>query len=356
MAEDTDKTEEATPHKLIEARKRGQVAKSMEASGIGVMIVAACFLAIMGGGLLLDVILDARFLFSQAGNITLSHNNSIQLLNSLVAHTVSDWWPYIFTLAATSLLLTLSQVGPVFSFHPLKPDFKRINPVEGFKRLFSARMLYEIGKSVIKAAFLSATVIVMFSAIVYKSSLAYDMAPENLLTFLIRLLSPVLWVLIIGSAAIAILDLIYSRRDFKKKMRMSTRDIKEEVKRREGDPLLRSKRKQVQRELNAQLSSLGNIKKADVLITNPTHLAVALKYDRNAMSAPNVIAMTSGDMALKARQIAKTCHIPIIEDRPLARALFKQCKVNAMITPDLFHLIAPIYINLLRTKKTPRDS
>ncbi len=351
MAEDTDKSEEATPHKLLEARKKGQVAKSPEAAGIGVMVAATFFLFIMGGGLLLKVVSDARFLFSQSGNITLSHNNTIQLLNTLTIHTVSNWWPFIFTLLISSFLFTFFQIGPIFSFHPLKPDFKRINPVEGFKRLFSGRMLYEIGKSIIKAAFLTATIAITFLAVTSKSALAYNMSPGNLLRYLIELLSPILWILVIGSAVIAILDLVYSRHDFKKKMRMSTRDIKEEVKRREGDPLMRSKRKQTQKEINAQLSSLGNVKKADVLITNPTHLAVALRYDKKTMNAPNVATKASGDMALKVRQLARNHNVPIIEDKPLARMLFKHCKVHGMVPPDLFHLVAPIYINILRSRK-----
>ncbi len=351
MAEqDFDKSEQPTPYKLQEARKKGQVAKSMEVNSLFILAVAYCLFVTLGWDLVKGLAGLSSFLFSQSANIILSEANYIFLLQQLVAKIRELMWPYLSAMVVVSIGATLIQTGFIWTFFPLKPDVQRLNPVAGFKRLFSMRLLYESAKTFIKLLMFSAVLMTLFHQLLPYSAQAFDMSAVQVLHHLQFWAGKLIFSLLAVLLAVALIDVVYSRRDFTKRMRMSKREVKDEHKKREGDPLLKQKRKQVQKSINAQLVSAGNTTNADVVITNPTHLAVALQYDRATMATPIVVAKGSGDQAQKIKTLARKQGIAILENKPLARALFRHVSVSRPITAELFPQVAQIYIWLYKTK------
>lgn len=345
MADD-NKTENATPFKLEEAKRKGQVPKSLELNSFSVVVSAYLIFFTMGSSMILSLVNIMQYFFSNAATINISSMNLMIIAREAVFHGFSAVWPLWLAIAVITTLMMLAQTGPVFTFHPIKPDFKRLNPIEGFKRVFSIKMLFEAMKTFLKVVILMAIVWWIVVDPLFSAVVIYGMDVAQLYVYLVGRIDS-LWVaLIISFIAIVIGDFIFSRRDYAKKMRMSKQEIKDEHKRKDGDPEIKSRRKQLQRELSRQAGSIGNVPKADVVITNPTHISVALKYDANTMIAPCVISKGSGDAALKIREVARANNIRIIENKPLARKLFKEVKLNDAIETEHFPMVAKVYIQL----------
>lgn len=342
--QDQDRTEEATPFKLREAKKRGQVNKSMEINSLLILSIALGMIYLIGEKMVNGQAQLSRNLLSQANNYLFDATHIVSLFDAVVNQVLHIFWPFFVAIIVIGILSTMTQTGPVFSFHPLKPDVQRLNPVSGFKRLFSAKLLFESVKTIVKLA-LFATIIYLFVVSSIPKWLGLlDTSPDVYAYFFVdnskTLIARLLLVLLI----IAIMDLFFTRWDFAKKMRMSRREVKDEVKRRDGDPHVKAKIREQQREAAKRAGSLARVPEADVLITNPTHLSVALKYERGVMQAPEVIAKGAGDLALKMRQVASMHRVPIVENKPLARHLFKKVDIEQAITEDVYPVVAKILV------------
>jgi len=251
--------------------------------------------------------------------------------------------PFVLMAVLAGILANLVQIGPVFSFTPLEPKFERINPVQGFKRVFSKRMLFEAFKTLLK--------LVLFGTILYGFLLGmWPGLPAiatgdggTRLAWLAAAGQSLLLRLGLALLLIGLLDLLYTRWQYSKQMMMSRREIKEEGKRREGDPHVRAKLRELQRENLKQARSLSRVPEADVLITNPEHFAIALKYVRGAMSAPQVIAKGADRWAIEMKALARANGVPLYERRKLAQTLFRQARVDQPIPPESFVDVARIY-------------
>jgi len=350
MAEqDQDRTEQATPFRLEEARKKGNVPKSMDFTSWSVVAVAYAVLAFLGVGMLIKLTQLSSFFLSQAGNVDISVTNVTAMLHGTINAGLGTVWPLWLALFVGGLAAILTNSGLVLSFFPLKPDMKRLNPVEGFKRVFSMKMLFEALKTFLKLAIVIAVVSYIVIMALEKYLIFHHMQVEQVVQGLIREGGFLLLTLIVAFIPVFLFDLIYSRYDYSKKMRMSHRDIKDENKRRDGDPEVKSKRRQLQRELAAQVSSLANVSSADVVITNPTHIAVALRYDRTTMVAPTVVAKGAGTRAAAIRKIARRNGVLLIENKPLARSLFRTIRINHPIAPDHFPGVAHAYNEAMKS-------
>lgn len=349
MAEqDQDRTEQATPFRLEEARKKGNVPKSMDFTSWSVVTIAYVILFTLGVGMLTEAIQLSAFFLSQAGNVDLSVTNVTAIFSGTIDTGLSAVWPLWLALFVGAMAAILSNSGLVFSFFPLKPDMKRLNPVEGFKRVFSMKMLFEAVKTFFKLAVVISVITYVVFFTMSDRLVFHGMEPVQVINGLIRESGYLLIVLLVAFAPIFIFDLAYSRYDYTKKMRMSHRDIKNENKRRDGDPEVKSKRRQLQQELSAQLSSVSNVSSADVVITNPTHIAVALKYNRNSMVAPTVVSKGAGEHAVAIRNAARKHGVRIIENKSLARGLYRNVRINSPITPEYFPKVASIYNSLMK--------
>jgi flagellar biosynthetic protein FlhB len=346
MAEkEQNRTEQATPFKLEEARKQGQVAKSLDFNSL-IMISGLLALAmIWGTSAWRELGQLARDLFVSSADLDVSLNNS-GWMAGLISSFISLVAPVLLVGVLLAVLANLVQTGPIFSFTPLKPKGERINPVAGFKRVFNKKMLFDAFKSLLKLLVLGGVAVAFFFALWPQllvpqssdSALVQEWFGHHAVGLLFRLgLALVL---------IGLLDLMYTRHKFKNDMMMSRRELKEEVKRREGDPLIRAKLRELQRENLKQAASVKRVPEADVLITNPEHLAIALRYERGSMSAPVLLARGADSWAAEMRALAHRHGIPIYQRRSLARQLFRIGALGQGIPADCYVDVARIYADL----------
>lgn len=345
MAEqEQNRNEAATPFKLEEARKRGSVAKSLDVNSLAVLVAGAAILHFSGSRIASEEMRLFSALFSNAHQTSFALEDIAALTTGALRESLALLAPLFLGVAALGALANFLQTGPVFSFFPLKPDIDRINPIAGFKRMFSMRLIMESVKTVLKFVILGWVLYFAVLAAMPTLMRAMNVSPVSLGQLFWPQLGAVLIKLLLAMALITILDAGLSRWDFARRMRMSTREIKEEVKRREGDPRVKARLRELQREAVKRARSLGRIKEADVLITNPVHLAVAIKYDRDRIDAPLVLAKGAGFMAARMREIARRHRVPIVENRPLARALFHKVDIEHVVPAEHYAVLAKILV------------
>jgi flagellar biosynthesis protein FlhB len=351
--EDKDKSENATPFKLEEARKRGQVAKSVDF--VSIFVVGALLAGIMAwfDNLIQSGARMGSRLFEMAPHTLESSAATSSWLSGLLLQALVMIAPFLGIAALAAFIGNLVQSGATFSGHPVKPDFQRINPAQGFKRLFSLRALYDGAKTLVKLVALS---VVAYLAIreLLPSILAVQQAdPRGYLVVVFNCVRFLLFALLLVLCAVGLLDLAYNRWDFGKKMMMSRRELKDEVKRREGDPQIRARIRELQQEMVKRAKSLKNVPDADVLITNPEHFAIALEYDKRTMPAPCVTAKGSGDIAQQMKRVARLNNVPIIENKPLARRLFAAGDLDQPVGQEFFESLAQVFAQV-HSRRQPR--
>lgn len=344
-----NKSEQATPFKLSKARERGAVARGLDLGFLTALTAFVGYGWIAGAGLEDRIGLAARRAIVVAPNVLASPNEILAVSGALASAVLQPLAVMAGVIFAVVLLFELLQTGIVFSTQPLKPDFTRLNPGQNLKRLFSIRLLIETAKNVLKLAVYGGiaysairhAAVASFPTIVDAHSLAFSMTSGAF-----RLL----FLFMAAAAAFAVFDQLIVRRDFSKKMRMSRRELRREARDREGEPRMKQRRKQLHAEFSKLSQSLKNIRGADVLITNPTHFAVALKYDNRTMTAPSVVAHGTHQFALRLRRLAFQYGVVIIENRELARALYYKCPLNSEVPEALYRPIADIYLALRKNR------
>jgi flagellar biosynthetic protein FlhB len=342
-----DRTEQPTAFKLMRARQKGSVARGAD---LGFTAALAAFFAAMWiigttfGVRLAKAARDAMitgFQLADGDGVVLSVVG--QLFSALLM-------PMAFLAAvvfAVVLLFEILQAGIVFSADPLKPDFSRLNPAKGIKRLFSLRMLFETFKNVLKLAVYS-----IVGWLVIRSVLKTDIGgvadAHGLLALMNKVAIKLLAVFLLAAIAFAVLDQLIVRRDFLKRMRMSRRELRREHRDREGEPRLKQKRKQMHAEFIKLSQSIRGLRGADVLIVNPRHIALALRYDPHRMAAPVVVSIGTDRVAQRLKRLAFLYGIPVIEDRPLARELLRTSALNKPVPEHHYRAVAKIYNGLPR--------
>lgn len=339
----SEKTEKPTPKKRREAREEGQILQSKEVNTV--VILFSCFLGLKLFGEFMSEHLK-RFMvdiFAEIINadIFLNPNNlMVNFLNILTVFIIISS-PIIIVAFVSSLIINYFQVGFLFTSKTLKLKFNRLNPVEGFKKLFSKRALIELVKSILKVT------LVGYFAVKYANSqitrvVEYSsMEPfESFINFSNLIYSFILRVLGI-LLILAIMDYFFQWREHEKNLMMSKQEIKEEYKQTEGDPFIKGKIREKQRRI-AMSRMIQDIPKADVIITNPTHYAVAIKYDKDKFDAPYIIGKGVDIIAENIKKVAKESMIPIVENKPLARAIYDTIEIGEMITEDLYEAVAEV--------------
>lgn len=339
-----DRSEPATPTKLREAQNRGQVTRSLELNSLFILGVATCIIYLLGENMIIGILAISRGLLSEAHQMNIGPTQLVFWFDTLVAQVISILWPLMLVIIVMAVLVNMAQTGPVFSFFPLKPDIQRINPVAGFKRLFSTRLLFESLKTLVKLFLFAGVLYFAIKGILPALFSLMDSDPDTYPAFILDNTLLLSFKLLAVLIFIALIDVLYTRWDYSKRMRMSRRELKEEIKRREGDPLVRAKIRELQKEAARRAGSLQKVPDADVLITNPTHISVALYYQRGVMPAPKVIAKGSGELALKMRELAYKHRVPVIENKRLARSLFRKVDLDQTITEELYPVVAKILV------------
>lgn len=346
-----EKTEEPTPRRREEARKRGQVVRSRELSSVAV--IGTGFLGLLFFGFLFFQQFYLIFYYSINYYHTDLHILSlINILNFVIKCTGKILLPFFFILCLVVFVVYLIQTGGgVWASEAIRFDLNRINPVEGFRRLFSLTAIFELIKVLFKLSIIvgvSYFIIMKYLPFILKLFGANSKyVVYSLKIFLKDFLLKILGLLIF----LGILDWLYVRWDVERRLRLTRRELKEEIKQTEGDPLIRARIRQKQREI-ARRRMLAEVPKADVVVTNPVHYAVALKYELGKMPAPKVIAKGKDWLAIKIREIAEKHKVPIYEDPSLARLLYEKVEIGEFIPQDLYYVIAKVlaYVYKLKNK------
>jgi flagellar biosynthetic protein FlhB len=356
MSQDADLSEQATPHKLDEARKKGSVARSSDFQAMAMMAALVVTVYASGWDALRQTLLLQQRMLGRAGRQQWSVDAMAAWLGQLLVGMLHVLGPLFLTLVVVAVLSSLVQTGPIFSLHPLVPDLERISPATGFKRVFSMRTLFESAKSVIKLAILGTVVFMLVRDTIPGLMGLSAMEPKGYARVLLALVASLLVKLVFTLLCIALVDLGFTRWEFAKRMRMSKRDVRDESKNREGDPRIRSRIRELRKEVLKRSKSMAKVPSADVLITNPTRLAVALSYSHGKSGAPQVVAKGAGDLARQMRELAGRHSIPIVQNRQLARALFREVDYDGYVPEKLYPQIAKIMVWVYTMRDAKRAS
>lgn len=344
-----EKTEDATPKRRQDARKKGQAAKSTDLVSSISLLVCAMILPWLAGT-------SFEMLFTAFRSIQtlipadLTDQTVIAYIGKIGLPLGGVALVMMIALMTIGIAANLGQVGLLFASEPLKPTFQKINPLEGVKRLFSKRAFFEGAKAIFK--------MVVFGWIVYAAvSADWNMlialagVPPQVAAAEVGDLVQTIMFRIGGVwLALAALDYFFQRKEFENQIKMTKQELKQEMKEQEGAPEVKMARMRQRRKL-VQGGLKSRLKTADVVVTNPTHFAVALSYDRSKNHAPIVVAKGQDYLALKIREEAGKMGIPLVENRPLARALYRDCEVGDPVPRDLFAPVAEVLAYVYRTFK-----
>jgi flagellar biosynthetic protein FlhB len=354
MAEEKDegqeRTEQATPKRREEAREKGRVAKSREVASAAIIFASLIYFYFNVGGFLDKLMTVSASIFRSVGQTVISVDNISFMMTGLMGRVFFILMPLFSVIFIVSILANVVQVGFLVSPSVLQPEFSKIDPLKGFKRLFSLNSIVELVKNILKMVTIAVVAYVVVKNEVRNFLLLADQTAWDLLVYTGRVTFKILlstgWVLL----ALAIFDYAYQHWEFEKGLRMTKQEIKDEMKNTEGNPLIKGRIKRLQREM-ARRRMMAAVPKADVVITNPTHLAIALKYDREKEVAPRVIAKGAGFIAEKIREVAGKNAVPLVENKPLAQVLYKMVDVNGLIPENLYRSVAEVLAYVYNLRK-----
>ncbi|MBX5492259.1 MAG: flagellar biosynthesis protein FlhB [Chloroflexi bacterium] len=349
-----ERTEAATPRRLQELREQGRVVRStdltMAVSVLGGFLLVQWF----GGQAVATLVLTLRETFAALPHAEPTEAGVQALTMRMLLGVVLAAAPVLLGLPLLGLAVTLAQVGVLATGKAIAPQLERINPIEGWKRLWSTRSAIELLKTLLKAGLVA---FVLYQAYTERVVEVLALGTLDAVAATARLGSLLVQMGLTAGAVLLVLGLLdygYQRWEFRRQARMTRQEVREELKQQEGDPQLRARLRSLQRRL-ARSRMMAAVPKADVVITNPTHLAVALAYHSETMQAPKVVAKGADLVALRIRAKAQEHGVPIVENQPLAQALFRLCDVDQEIPVDLYHAVAEVlaYIYSLRRDQRP---
>ncbi len=345
-----EKTEKATPKKKEESKKKGQVAKSADVNTAVTLFAAFLMLWFTGktaAGKLLHLV---NYSLQNGLSLEPTEENVQMLFVHLVEESAGIVLPVLLTVLAAGVFASFIQTGFMFSAEAVQMKLERLNPLQGFKKIYSMRAVVELIKSILKISIIgTVTFLVIWNKKDQLMKLS-QVSLESALGIFGGLAFQMGFYASLVLLFLSLLDFMYQKFDFEKSIRMSKQDIKDEYKKSEGDPKIKSKIKEKQRQM-AMRRMMQEVPKADVIITNPTHYAIALKYDDQRMEAPVVVAKGVDLIAQKIKKIGAENRVALVENRPLARTLYSRAEIGDVIPEDLFKAVAEILAYVYHLKK-----
>ncbi|WP_164967544.1 fused FliR family export protein/FlhB family type III secretion system protein [Clostridium tetani] len=345
-----DKTEEATPHKLQEARKKGQVAKSKEVGLAFTLLMSTLVISFLGQYAIENLQNVMTAFLKDFMGMELNYKNLFYISLTIVMRSALIILPLIIPIMIMGIFANFIQTGFIFTKETLKPDIKKLNPVNGFKKIFSTRTLVELVKD------LALVNVVGYVGYRFLKKNYIEILNLNNLRFPIMLKAfkgiavKAFFNITLVMIFIAVGDFIFQKKKYKKDMKMSKQEVKEEFKQQEGDPQIKGKIRQKQREM-AMRRMMQSVPDATVVITNPTHIAVALKYEEGKGQAPMLVAKGADYVAYKIKEKAKESKVPIIENRPLARMIYEKVELEEEIPVEMYEAVAEILAFVFKFNK-----
>ena len=356
MAEESatsqEKTEEATPYKREESRKKGSVARSAEMNSAFILIFGLLILYFGGAALAGNIASLARTTFANASTIVITrtsvHSYTVQgLLFCLYLMA-----PMLIGLLVVGVGASVAQVGFYISPEALAIKWHKLNPVSGISKVFLSRhAMAELLKNLLKIGVIAIVAYFSITGMMGETMSLMDGDVRTILSFLVTSSLAAGFKIGLSFLALALFDYLFQRYEFERDIRMTKQEIKEETKTTEGDPFIKGRIRTVQRQI-AYKRMMHDVPKADVVVTNPTHIAVALKYEVEKMDAPRVVAKGAELIAQRIKDIAKEHDVPIVEDKVLARALYKSVNIGDSIPEKLFQAVAQLLAYIFRAKNS----
>ncbi len=351
MAEESfqERTEEATTRRREKAREDGKVAKSQELNSAAILLLGFLTIYMMGPHLAAQTKAMMSHTLTNIASIASSDVSFVKIFGDYMLTFFQIVGPIFAVLAVIAFGINVAQVGFKITPKSLEPKFEKLNPLQGLKRLFAVRSLVDLTRNVIKLMIIG---FVAYKAIESEFDTFFLLPDQTVAEFAGAMGTLALTLgMKIGAIVliIAVLDFMYQRYEFEKSIRMSKQEIKEEYKDTEGSPQLKARVRQIQREMTRK-RMMAAVPEADVVVTNPTHLAVALKYEPGTATAPYVVAKGERLIAQKIKDLAREHNVPVIEDKPLARALYKMCDIGDAVPEKLYRAVAELLAYVYRLK------
>jgi len=345
---DPEKQFPATPRKRQEAKKKGQVARSMELNSVLILVGVLLTMRLVGPaiydnltGMLVKVLSSLDTEVTSLSVVAYAPTVVLQF-GKIIA-------PVLVVCLVFGVTANVVQFGFIFTGEPLIPKLSKVNPVQGFKRLFSKRTVVELVKAIFKIAIVGFVSYLTLKAESKHIFAFMEMENIQIFTYVSAVVFKLFLRICLVLVAIAFIDILYQRWDHEQELKMTRQEMKEELKRTEGDPLVKQRIRTIQRQLSQQ-RMMAEVPKADVVITNPTELAIAVKYDPEEQGAPQVVAKGSRLVAQKIRELAKEHEVPVVENKPLAQLLYKSVEVGMEIPAKLYQAVAEILAYVYRLK------
>jgi flagellar biosynthetic protein FlhB len=352
-AEGQEKTEQATSKKLSDTREKGQVAKSVELSSFAVFTSGLLMIFAAKQFIGAQVTFLSKEIFNSLDVLTLNKTVVQGYALKLILFFFITLAPIFGAIILMTFIVNIGQFGFRFSTKALAPKLDKFNIVNGFKNLFfSSKSMIELAKSLVKLSLIGFLAYSVVKGMVFDSITLPDFSIPAIVNFMIDSAVDLLWKISLVFAVFAFADFAYQKFKYKKDLMMTKQEVKEEVRQSEGDPHVKGKIKSLQFAA-AKRRMMKDIPTADVVITNPTHYAIALKYNPAKKSSPIVVAKGVDELAQRIKKIATENNVPLHEDRELARSLYKMCDIGEEIPEVLFHAVAKVlaYIFSLKNKK-----
>jgi flagellar biosynthetic protein FlhB len=351
MAEESfeEKTEQPTPKKRQELKEKGEVAKSKELPSVAVLLAALISLSLFGSFMYNHV----QIIMKEAFSLPSIHNFNIpeflKFAQNIIGRFIILLSPLFAAIFITAILSNIMQVGFILSGESIIPKLSKISPIKGIERLFSKQAFMEFMKSLLKLIIVGGVAFLTVKGEMNNFALLGDMELNSIFVYILKIFFKIFIRCSLAMIILVVIDYVFQRWEFENRIKMTKQEVKDEFKKSEGDPLIKSRIKSIQMEM-ARKRMMQDVPEADVVITNPTHLAVALKYDSSTMSAPKLIAKGSRKIAEKIKEIASEHGIPILENKELARNLYSLVEIGQEIPPALYQTVAELLAYIYRLK------
>jgi len=344
-----EKTEQATPKRLADARRKGQVSRSTDLTGALCLLAMVTLLYAVKDKFLLDLRSYLTGCFNRVASTGAAENNPLFYLNDAVIFSLKLLAPFLGVALLVVVASNLFQVGFLFTTEALRPNLAVFDPLSGLRRMFSRRSMVELAKSVFKITIIGGVTFQLIRNNLKDLLLLFNCPPWGIYQ---KVIGFVLKVALWGALAylvLALLDYMYQRYEYNKSLMMSKQEVKDEFKQMEGDQLIKSRRREIHRSISIN-QIIREVPRATVVVTNPTRLAVALRYEQGEMDAPRLVAKGTGRLAERIKEIARENGVPVIENKEVAQFIYRNVDIDQEIPLEIYQAVAQILVMVYRLK------